>query len=237
MKIGLFSDPHYCKADDLGLNRRPILSLDKIKAAMVDFKEQGVELCICLGDLIDHRAGDTKKDILDNLNEVLALIRSFDIPFYLVPGNHDFADLSRKDWRDALVNFPDPVCDFEAGGRKFILLDANFRTSTNHFDTEGHLWDDANLIPPQLEYLEKVLKGQKNCIVLVHENLDSTVDGNHIIKNACDVRKIIEDSGAVDMVIQGHYHYGSNWQNGNVCYHTLEAMCLGEENHYEIIEL
>ena len=238
MKIGLFSDPHYCKADDIGLNRRPILSLNKIKEAMEDFKRQGVELCICLGDMVDHAKGDTKEEVLDNLNEALTVIRSYDIPFYLVPGNHDFVDLSREDWESENVNFANPVYDFDLGEYKFILLDANFRTSGNHFDIEGHVWDDANLIFTQIEYLKEKLKGQeKKCIVLTHENLDPTVDENHIIKNACEVRRIFKESGRVKMVIQGHYHYGSDWQDGDISYHTLEAMCLGEENHYEIIEL
>ena len=38
MKIGLFSDPHCCSANDVGLNRRPALSYGKIKAAMEEFK-------------------------------------------------------------------------------------------------------------------------------------------------------------------------------------------------------
>lgn len=61
MKIGLFSDPHCCSANDVGLNRRPALSYGKIKAAMEEFKKAQVDLCICLGDLTDHAQGDTKE--------------------------------------------------------------------------------------------------------------------------------------------------------------------------------
>ena len=237
MKIGLFSDPHYCKADDIGLNRRPILSLGKIKEAMEAFKEQEVDFCICLGDLVDRAKNDTKIEVLDNLNEVLTIIRSYDIPFYLVPGNHDFVDLTRQDLRGLNINFADPVYDFELGEYKFILLDCNFRSSGLHFDTEGHVWDDANLIPSQVQYLEKALKTGKKCVVLTHENLDPTVDENHTVKNADTIRTIIKESGNVKTVIQGHYHYGSHWQDGDIHYHTLRAMCLGEENYYEIMEL
>ena len=45
MKIGLFSDPHCCSANDVGLNRRPALSYGKIKAAMEKFKKE-VEIII-----------------------------------------------------------------------------------------------------------------------------------------------------------------------------------------------
>ena len=34
MKIGLFTDVHYCRADALGKTRRPSLSLRKLREAM-----------------------------------------------------------------------------------------------------------------------------------------------------------------------------------------------------------
>lgn len=238
MKIGLFSDPHYCKADDLGLNRRPVFSLEKIKEAMGAFKNQGVELCFCLGDLVDHAVGDTKKEVLENLNEVLSVIRSYGIPFYLVPGNHDFADLTREDYINAGVDFPHPYSIIEAEDCDFLLIDANIRSSGKHFDTEGHVWDDANIVEASFKpVFSSFISTEKKHIVLVHENLDPTVQEQHIIKNAESVRKVINESGRVKLVIQGHFHYGSDWYDGEIHYHTVKAMCLGKSNYYEIIEL
>ena len=90
MKIGLFADAHYCHADVLCGTRRPSLSLSKIREAMDVFREASVDTCICLGDLTDHAPKDTKEDVLACFHEALDVIRSYNIPFYLVPGNHDY---------------------------------------------------------------------------------------------------------------------------------------------------
>lgn len=238
MKIGLFSDPHYCSADDLGLNRRPIYSLDKIKEAMEAFKNQEVEACFCLGDLVDRAKTDTKKEVLEYLDAVLGIISSYDIPFYLVPGNHDFVDLERGDFEAAGVVLPNPYKVVTTNECDFLLIDANVRSSGKHFDVEGHVWDDANIVVNSFEpTFREFISTQKKHVVMVHENLDPTVQGQHVIKTADTVRDIIRKSGAVKLVIQGHYHEGSEWYDGDVHYHTVGAMCLGTDNHYEIMEL
>jgi len=54
------------------------------------------------------------------------------------------------------------------------------------------------------------------------------------------VRKVLEDSGKVVAVFQGHHHAGSyNLING-IHYYTLAAMCEGpypENNAYAIVEV
>ena len=241
MKIGIFSDPHYCKADDLGLNRRPIFSLAKIKETMEEFKKIGVEICFCLGDLVDRTKEDTKKEVLDNLKATLEIIHSYGIPFYLAPGNHDFVDLTREDFKALGVQFSSDsnshILTIESKEYNFIILDTNVRSNGEHFDTAGHVWDDANLPKADVEAVSQILKSNqgKKYIVLVHENLDPTVQEQHIIKNAEEIRGVIKESGNVKMVIQGHFHEGSEWYDEDICYHTVKAMCLGEKNHFEII--
>lgn len=238
MKIGLFSDPHYCHVEDLGLNRRPIYSLDKIREAMETFKKQGVEICFCLGDIVDRAKTDTKKEVLENLSAVMSVINEYGIPFYLVPGNHDFVDLTREDFKNAGVSIPDPYLTVECDSCSFFLIDANVRSSGNHFDTEGHVWDDANINTDTFKIaFSAFVSTPKKHIVMVHENLEPTVQEQHIIKNADSVRDIIRESKGVELVIQGHYHEGSEWQDGDVHYHTVKAMCLGKTNRYEIMEM
>ncbi len=236
MKIGLFSDPHYCKADDLGLNRRAILSYNKIKEAMDDFKKQGVELCLCLGDMTDCAPGDTREDALNNLKAVVTLIKEYRIPFYFVPGNHDFGFIVREDYKRANIDTPPYI--IKTTDYDFIALDANFRSNEEHFDTAGAVWHDANVPSFQVEFLKNALKeSSKKCIVLVHENLDPTVQEQHIIKNHEQIREIIKESGKVDLVIQGHYHDGNHLVIDGITYLTLPAMCIGEENHYTVMDI
>lgn len=236
MKLGLFSDPHYCECDDIGGGRRPSLSYDKIKAAMEAFKENKVDLCICMGDLTDHAEGDTKADAKNNLKRIMSLITSYEIPFYLVVGNHDYLILNGDDLKEE--NIDTPPYKIETEKYNFIALDGNYRSNMERFDKAGVVWDDSNLPPFQLDYLKKALaSSEKPCIVLVHENLDPTVHYQHIIKNADEARKIIKESGKVKMVIQGHFHEGSYQIIDGIPYLTIKGMCQGEENPYVVLEI
>lgn len=237
MKIGIFTDCHYCNADYLGPTRRPILSIGKIKEAMEEFNNQNVDMVFCLGDMTDHNEGSTKEEIISCFNEEMKLIKSYNIPFYLVPGNHDYLVMTAEDM-EREAGFKIPPYTIETDTHNFIILDANYRSNMVRFDKAGVEWTDSNLPPEQMKFLkENLSKSTKPCVVLVHENLDPSVDKMHIIKNASDVRAIINNSGKVQMVLQGHYHYGNENKIGNIPYITLPAMCEGEGNSYKIIEL
>ena len=72
---------------------------------------------------------------------------------------------------------------------------------------------------------------------MLHENLDPNVEEHHIVKNAAEIREILEASGKVRTVIQGHFHEGADSVVNGIRYITLPAMCEGEENSYRIIDL
>lgn len=73
--------------------------------------------------------------------------------------------------------------------------------------------------------------------MVLHENLDATIDKDHIVKNAAEVRKIILDSKKVDLVLQGHYHIGADSVIDGTRYLTVPAMCERYENHFVILTL
>lgn len=97
MKIGLFSDSHYCRETTLEGSRCCSLSLQKITEAMDRFCQEQVDLAICMGDLVD--VGDDPGESRECLKEVLARIDAYDVPFVLVPGNHDFKVHSLSEWQ------------------------------------------------------------------------------------------------------------------------------------------
>ena len=235
MKLGIFADPHYCRAEVLNRTRRPALSLGKIKQAMDAFAAAQADLCICMGDMIDHC--DTKQQTAECLDEVISLIRSYGIPFCLLPGNHDYSVFSAEEF-SARTGCPIPPCVRETESHLLIFLDANYRSDFRRFDIAGVDWKDSNLPPEQLDFLRRTLEqARKPCAVLLHENLDSGVQADHIVKNARAVREILEQSGKVSLVIQGHYHMGADSLIHGIRYLTLPAMCEGEENRYLILEL
>lgn len=235
MKIGLFSDLHFCQSDNLGLGRAPRLGIERLRVAVKGFKSAGVEMIICLGDLTDRVEGDSKEDTLINLREVLSVIG--DIPFYLVSGNHDFLNLSRADMASEGVLLS-PFC-IRGESAHIIGLDANFRADMRHFDEAGEKWDDAHIPPSQLEMLDNELEASDvPCVVLIHENLDPCVDFSHQVRNAPEVREVIANhANKVKSVIQGHFHYGAQGVYDGVEYQTLKSICVFDEDFYKIIEL
>ena len=78
---------------------------------------------------------------------------------------------------------------------------------------------------------------KKNVIVLVHENLDPSLEETHIIKNANEIREIIKNSGKVKMVIQGHFHGGNEIMVDDIPYFTVGGMCEKDINPYFVKEI
>ena len=70
----------------------------------------------------------------------------------------------------------------------------------------------------------------------MHQNVDDQIDISHRIFNWEEVCEIIENSGKVKTVFQGHYHPGYKSLKNGVEYVTFPAMC-SEENGWYITEL
>ena len=235
MKLGLFADPHYCKKELLCSNRRPILSLGKIREALEAFQKAEVDYCVCLGDLTDR--GDSHEETEQCLREAMELIRASALPFLFIPGNHDYAEFTAEALA-AHTGCPAVPYTVETDSHLLIFLDASYRSDFRRYDIAGVDWKDSNLPPEQLEFLRQTLETAiKPCILFLHENLDPHVQIDHIIKNASVARSILEESGKVPLVIQGHYHPGADHTISGIRYLTLPAMCEGTENHYCVLEI
>ena len=237
MKLGIFTDSHYCNAESMDNTRRPSLSLDKIKDAMKAFADAKVDACFCMGDLTDHAPGNTKEDVVKCFKECVEMIKSYNIPFNFIPGNHDYIIMNHDEVEEMLgQKMPPKVLEFM--NFNFIMLDANYRSSGFRFDqVEDHCWNDSNLPQWQVDFFEKALnESEKDCIVFVHENLDPNIAPSHLVKNHEKIRELIKNSGKVKAVIQGHYHKGAENMVDGIPYITLSAMCEGTENSYKIIE-
>ena len=236
MRIGIFTDSHICECDDLGLGRHPRLSKQRLISLMDVFESEKVEAVICLGDLIDRAKGEAKSDVLSHLSDTVSIISRLGVPFYLVGGNHDFLDLSRKDFEsEGVLLAPFTLCDENAC---VIALDANFRECLHHFDEVGEKWDDAHVPPKQLSMLDSTLEASKvPCIVLIHENIDPCVDFYHQARNAPEVRSIIKKhSSKVALVLQGHFHWGAHGTYNGVPYEALKSICVFDTDNYKVLD-
>lgn len=232
MKLGVFTDPHYSGADTVK-EKCPRLSIGKMKDAFAAFKAANVDLVVCLGDSLDHCS--SHGEALGLMNEIKSLVRSAGVPFCAIPGNHDYQEFSAQE----LVSFGVcvPPCAEMLEGVCVILLDANYRSDMRRFDVAGAVWTDANLPPEQLAFLEKTLAAtDKPCIVLIHECLDPAIPETHRVNNADAVRAVLEASGKVKLVLEGHYHAGGDSVINGIRYCTVPGMCVGEQNSFVTVD-
>ncbi|HEX7379354.1 MAG TPA: alkaline phosphatase, partial [Pirellulales bacterium] len=128
---------------------------------------------------------------------------------------------------------------FDRGEVHFVLLDSCFRGDGRPYGRKNSHWTDANLPAAELEWLAADLRASdKLAIVFAHQRLD--VSDNHGVKNSPAVRKILEESGRVLAVFQGHSHRNDLKEIGGIHYCTLVAMVEGtsaENNGYSLLEI
>ncbi|MBO4406144.1 MAG: metallophosphoesterase [Clostridia bacterium] len=235
MKIGLFTDPHYSRRELSGATRRPRLSYEKIGEALRAFREEGVGLVVCLGDLIDSE-NSTALD-RENLAHIAVLLASSGIETYVIPGNHDLFALDRYRF-SVLLNMPIAPLHKKIGDVDVILLDANYFRNGTAYDGRPGDWTDTMVPAEQVEWLKKELLscGDKTYL-FSHQLIDYNMEQHHVVENAEEICRILSDSGKVRAVFQGHYHHGGEHEIDGVSYVTLRAMCEGYENSYLIIEV
>jgi DNA repair exonuclease SbcCD nuclease subunit len=248
IRFGIFTDPHYAERD-ANINRYYRESLDKVSECIDLMNEQNVDFLIELGDLKDQGDPPKETETLQFLTTIEKELRRFDGPLYHVLGNHDHDSISKQQFLDAIKNdgFSNALnyYSFSKNSFHFIVLDANYTSQGKEYDHGNFDWTDAHIPDAQLRWLKKDLHENKRpTIVFIHHQLDSAAfEDNHKIhcpNNADTVRKILEDSGNVISVFQGHYHAGSLNKINNIYYCTLKAVVEGsglENNNFAIVEI
>lgn len=234
MKLGLFSDPHYSSHELTCGVRRNSLSLKKINDALAYFRQQGCDLVICLGDLID-REDDHEKEIM-HLSRIACTVEQSGVPFISLMGNHDAFALTEKEFYSVLGEKARPH-PLKLGEITLIFLDACHFATGVHYAPGDDDWTDT--FYPYTEDLKLQLqKAKGEVIVLMHQNIDPDIHVSHCLSNAAEIRKVLEESGKVRRVVQGHYHPGAQNVVNGIRYLTLPAMCENEKtNSLHIMQL
>ncbi|MBE6890843.1 MAG: hypothetical protein E7481_02330 [Ruminococcaceae bacterium] len=235
MRIGLFSDSHYCMESALEETRLCSLSLNKIQEAMKYFSEHNADIVLCLGDMVD--AGNDINANHKCLAEVVSLINASGIPFILATGNHDFK-VAEKSLLQTLTGFELPPYIYDIGEYRIITLDANYESDMKHYSPDGFDWTDTNLPTEQLEFLRRALySSDRECIIAIHEPISNDEDKRYPVNNAEEIKQIIKDSGKVRLVIQGHKHEYEDVTEDNIRYVTVVGMCEGIQNRFMILDI
>jgi alkaline phosphatase len=224
--FGLVTDIHYADADSKG-TRHYRDSMGKLTRAIESFNKLGVSFAVELGDLVD--AGPTKAEELGYLLAADALYATFRGPRHYVLGNHCLGAFTKSEFlAHSGARVKKSFYSFDHDRFHFAVLDANFKKDGTPYAAGNFTWTDTWIHPPQQRWLAEDLKkaAGKKTIVFVHQNLHNE-DDPHGVKNAPQVRRILEEAENVLAVFQGHMHTGGYAQLEGIHYCTLRAMVEG----------
>lgn len=242
LSFGIVTDVHYADIPDNG-QRTYSQSLDKLEECVDTMNRFGVDFLVELGDFKDMPVSASEEKALIYLYRAEKVFSSFKGPIFHVFGNHDVDCISKEQFLSVVSNSGIPkdktYYSFDKKGFHFIVLDADFDSTGRSF-SKGHFdWGDSNIPEHELTWLKKDLrKARGTTIVFIHQQLDG--EGPYYVNNAQAVRKILERSGKVAAVFQGHYHEGQYRLLNGIHYYTLKAMIEGigpENSSYAIVNL
>ncbi len=241
-RFGIVTDCHYADADAQG-TRFYRESLDKLSECVTLMNTERVDLLIELGDFKDQDKPPVEKNTLSYLQAAEKVLERFNGPTYHVLGNHDIDSISKMQFLKRVVNTNidsnRSYYSFDSNGLHYVVLDANYRTDGTDYDHGNFDWTDANIPPKELDWLKKDLAATPGAvIVFIHQLLDGS--GSVYVKNAAKVRQVLEASGKVLAVFQGHHHSGSYSNTAGIHYYTLKAVVEGQgpdNNSYAIAEV
>jgi alkaline phosphatase len=235
LRVGLITDLHYADKAPAG-TRHYRETLAKLEEAAKQFEQDKPAFVVELGDLIDAADSvDVEQRYLKTINREFSAICK---DRHYVLGNH-CVDTLKKDEFLGGVEQENSYYSFDRSGFHFIVLDSCFRGDGEPYGRKNFQWTDANIPTAELEWLEVDLKANdKPVIVFAHQRLD--VSNDHGVKNNANVRKILEASGRVLAVFQGHSHQNDLKEIDGIHYCTLVAMVEGsgaENNGYSLMEI
>jgi predicted MPP superfamily phosphohydrolase len=229
LRFGVVTDLHYADIDAAG-TRSYRESDDKLAECVQVLNAKGAAFLVELGDFKDQDRTPDESRTLKYLERIESVFAGFKGPRYHVLGNHDTDSLSKAQFLAAAPNtgvVPNATrYTFVSGGVRFVVLDANHTGDGRDYDHGNFNWTDANIDAPQIAWLAKTLQASAGpVIVLVHQQLDGT--GDYYVKNAAEVRAVLEKSGTVIAVLQGHRHEGAFSTINGIPYFTVRGLVEG----------
>lgn len=246
VRFGVVSDLHYAARDRAG-TRIYRHTLDKLHEAINLFNEAKLDFIIELGDLKDQDANPEWENTIAYLDDVERALQTFNGPVYHVLGNHDMDSISKGDFLSHISNHGEAdgraYYSFECRDIKFIVLDANYNLDSSPYDKGNFDWTKALVPKEQLQWLQVELEESNGPIVIfIHQLLDSFSDisSDLCVHNAAEVRNLLERSGKVISVFQGHHHPGHYSCKNDIHYWTIKGMIEGEwptNNSFAIVEI
>lgn len=244
LRFGMISDVHYANRESAG-TRFYNQSLTKVQEAIDRMNQEKLGFVIELGDFKDQDAVPNEATTLKYLTDIESVFQKFKGPTFHVLGNHDMDGISKQQFLERVENTGIPNTEsyysFNQKGIHFVVLDGDFTKEGKAYDHGNFSWEDASISEAEIGWLNDDLKSnQLPTIVFIHQMLDDSKSVKQAVQNAGEVRKILETSGNVICVLQGHVHEERyNLING-IHYYSVNAVVDGdgpENNAYMIVDV
>lgn len=242
LRLGIVTDAHYANAPPKG-ERHYRESLAKMRECVEAMNRTKVQLLVELGDLKDQDSPPEEAATLGYLAAIEEVLKAFDGPRYHVLGNHDLDSISKEQFASIApstgISPDETYYSLDINGVHLVMLDAAFRRDGEPYDHGRFDWREAWIPDRQREWLERDLELNAHpVLVFVHQRLDG--ESEYCVGNAAEIRKILERSGRVLAVFQGHDHAGGYRRLHGIHYCTQRAMVVGagpESSAYSTVEV
>ncbi|MBR1424958.1 metallophosphoesterase [bacterium] len=234
LKFVQLSDVHFLENGQNTTYKMTGASPQLLDDAVGQINEQNnIDFVMITGDLID-------KSFEKELNGVLPHLEKLNYPWYFAFGNHDrcvggylntlvYLEMIRKSNQN--FKFKNSYYSFEPKkGYKVIVLDDIITTE---------ITSQGNIGTEQLKWLKKELDKSKKDTVLIFMHIPVTepfASPGHRLRNASQVRNLIESYKNPIGVFQGHYHAAKVMQKGNVLYVNSPAL-VSYPNAFRIVNV
>ncbi len=240
LRFGWVTDIHYAEAN-IKWGRYFKESKDKLAEAIRFFNQSNLDFIIETGDFKDQTQDPEKADTLTFLQEIESVYSGYNGNRYHVLGNHDMDSLSKMEFLNHIHNSGIEselsYYSFDQSGFCIVVLDACYKADGSDYNNNNFSYKDTNIPDFEIEWLRKCLESSTlPVLVFVHQRLDG--EGDLFVNNAEEVRQLLEKSGKVLAVFQGHDHEGGMQQINHILYCTQKAMVDGQglvNNSYSVV--
>lgn len=244
IRFGMLSDVHYADREPAG-ERFYRQSLAKVQEAIDRMNQEKLDFAIELGDFKDQDAVPNESNTLRYLTEIETVFQKFNGPTYHVLGNHDMDGISKQQFLERVENSGIPKAksyySFNREKIHFVVLDGNYTKEGKSYDHGNFSWEDASIPDDEIIWLKDDLKQNKlPVIVFIHQMLDDSKNVKQAVQNAAEVRQILEQSGKVLCVFQGHVHEERYNPINGIHYYSVNAVVDGdgpENSAYMIVDV
>ena len=244
LRFGMLSDIHYADRE-AAAPRYYRQSLSKVKECVDLMNREKVDFLIELGDFKDQDAQPREAHTLRYLTDIENEFHQFNGPTYHVLGNHDMDGISKEQFLSRVTNTAIPASEsyysFNQQGFHFVVLDGNFTREGNAYDHGNFTWDNTRIPDSELNWLKTDLQNNElPVIVFIHQMLDDSKSKEQSVQNAPEVRKVLQESGKVICVFQGHVHEERYSLINHIHYYSMMAVVDDEgpeNNSYMIVSI